>query len=99
MSLIYESLRAAMGRWFNGAESFGFGAIVAQTGPGVYTITLDSPLSSTECVGKVQMEDAGIAKFVHTSTTVKTVTTFLAADLGNAANANWEYEIAQAPNA
>lgn len=64
-----------------GAVAFGQrGGVVARTGAGVYTITLDQPMDATECavivtvgVGAAAATDVH-ARVVHTSDTVKTVT-------------------------
>ena len=67
-----------------GAILSGSGFASARTGKGIYTLTLDEPVDSTECSIKVSVRGGALgttAQVAHTSDTVKTVTT------GSAANA------------
>lgn len=68
-------IRAA-GRVSNGATGAGAarGAVVARTGAGVYTITLDTPIPAGDCGVLVTVEGTNTAaKVAHTSDAVKTV--------------------------
>lgn len=89
----YGSVDGATGTKVSGA---GFAS--AQTGPGVYTITLDQPVDSTECVciATPRTASARFVTMVQTSDNVKTV--YTVDDAGAATNASFDFVILNTPN-
>jgi hypothetical protein len=99
MALEYENRKLAAGSMGGtGTEVWGSGGLGAQTGVGLYTITLDQPIDATENSFQVKVRGAtpGFATVEQTSDAVKTVHTFDTA--GNAANMDFDWEVVQAPS-
>ena len=98
MGLFTGNNIAAQGRWAGADTAKSQGGKVAQTGTGVYTITLEQGLNANECVPLITVQDATVAvspSVVHTSATVKTVTL---RDSTNAAiNSNFGWGVWQLP--
>lgn len=80
-----------------GAKVSGAGFTPATTGKGIYTLTLDEPVDSTECAVLATARDAAarICKVAQTSDTVKTVTVV---DAANAVqNTAFDFLVLRAP--
>ena len=81
-----------------GAILSGSGFASARTAKGIYTLTLDQPIDSTQCSCQVGTRGGALgetAQLAHTSDTVKTVTTGDAADA--AADLDFDFTILRTP--
>jgi hypothetical protein len=72
----------------------GAGAVTARTGAGVYTVTLDQQVDQAQSTMNLTLEASGVGKIVHTSDSVKTVSTF-AVDGTTATDKDFNFEIKQ----
>lgn len=81
----------------DGTEVSGAGATPARSAKGVYTLTLDQPVDSTECAVLVTARGAttGYAGVAQTSDAVKTVSMLDAA--GAAQDTDFDYLVLRAP--
>lgn len=76
MSIEFPNFLHAAGRCSTTAQIWARGCVLAKSDTGIYTCTLDQGVDATECGILVQLETSGIAKYTHTSDTVKTIETF-----------------------
>lgn len=99
MSLNYPSLNNAGGSVVGatGAIAAGSGFASARTAKGTYTITLDVPVDSAEgwIVTTTRGATPGIISVVHTSDSVKTVSTV--DNAGAAADLDFDFHVFRAP--
>jgi hypothetical protein len=87
----------ATGKYNVNAVVYQVGGRIARTGPGVYTLTLDSDLDATEGSVLIQSMTAGLISYVaDTSDTVKTIT-FTAAAGGAATDAQFAWHVLRKP--
>jgi hypothetical protein len=82
-----------------GTAVSGAGFVSARTGAGVYTLTLDEPVDSTECAILVSRRGAAAGadetfSVEHTSDTVKTVTCTAA---GVATDSDFDFAVLRCP--